>query len=138
MSGGNIGESNRFLGTQAQGTATVNLRGLGLTRTLVLMNGQRLSKHTAAGGQEFVDVSQIPLSAIGSVEVLRDGAAVTCGSDAVAGVVNFITRRDLEGFEVQAQFTNPTNLSQLYRPVDIFGNPVWRTGTAAISSGTAI
>jgi len=106
MSGGNIGESNRFLGTAAQGTATVNLRGLGLTRTLVLMNGQRLSKHTAAGGQEFVDVSQIPLAAIGRVEVLRDGAAVTYGSDAVAGVVNFITRKDLEGFEIAGSFTD--------------------------------
>jgi iron complex outermembrane receptor protein len=106
MSGGNIGESNRFLGNQAQGAATVNLRGLGLTRTLVLMNGQRLSKLTAAGGQEFVDVSQIPLAAIGRVEVLRDGAAVTYGSDAVAGVVNFITRRDLEGFEVGGSFTD--------------------------------
>lgn len=105
MSGGNIGESNRFLGNQAQGTATVNLRGLGITRTLVLMNGQRLAKKTAAGGLEFVDVSQIPLAAIGRVEVLRDGAAVTYGSDAVGGVVNFITRKDLEGFEVSGSFT---------------------------------
>jgi iron complex outermembrane receptor protein len=105
MAGGNIGESNRFLGTAAQGTATVNLRGLGITRTLVLMNGQRMSKHTAAGGAEFVDVSQVPLAAIGRVEVLRDGAAVTYGSDAVGGVVNFITRKDLEGFEVGGSFT---------------------------------
>ena len=105
MSGGNIGESNRFLGNQAQGTATVNLRGLGLTRTLPLLNGQRMARHTAAGGQEFVDVSQIPFAAIGQVEVLRDGAAVTYGSDAVAGVVNFITRRDLEGFEFSGNFT---------------------------------
>ncbi|MBX3707164.1 MAG: TonB-dependent receptor [Pseudomonadales bacterium] len=106
MSGGNIGESNRFLGNQAQGSATVNLRGLGLTRTLPLLNGQRMARHTAAGGQEFVDVSQIPFAAIGQVEVLRDGAAVIYGSDAVAGVVNFITRRDLEGFEFSGSFTS--------------------------------
>ncbi len=104
VSGGNIGESNRFLGGAAAGVATINLRGLGLTRTLSLMNGERLSTITAAGGQEFVNVNVVPTIAIGQVEVLRDGAAATYGSDAVAGVVNFITRRDLEGFEASGKY----------------------------------
>jgi iron complex outermembrane recepter protein len=104
VSGGNIGESNRFLGNAAAGVATINLRGLGLTRTLSLMNGERLATITAAGGQEFVNVNVVPSIAVGQVEVLRDGAAVTYGSDAVAGVVNFITRKDLEGFEAQANY----------------------------------
>jgi iron complex outermembrane receptor protein len=90
VSGGNIGESNRFLGGAAAGIATINLRGLGFTRTLSLMNGERLSTITAAGGQEFVNINVVPTIAIGQVEVLRDGAAATYGSDAVAGVVNFI------------------------------------------------
>jgi iron complex outermembrane receptor protein len=104
VSGGNIGESNRFLGGAAAGVATINLRGLGLTRTLSLMNGERLSTITAAGGQEFVNVNVVPTIAIGQVEVLRDGAAATYGSDAVAGVVNFITRKDLEGFEASGKY----------------------------------
>jgi iron complex outermembrane receptor protein len=104
MSGGNIGQSNRFLGVAAQGTATVNLRGLGIQRTLPLLNGQRMAQTTAAGDIAFVDVSQVPLAAIGQVEVLKTGASVTYGSDAIAGVVNFKTRRDLEGFEVSGAF----------------------------------
>jgi len=104
VSGGNIGESNRFLGGQAAGVATINLRGLGLTRTLSLMNGERLSTITAAGGQEFVNINVVPTIAVGQVEVLRDGAAATYGSDAVAGVVNFITRRDLDGFDASAKY----------------------------------
>ena len=104
VSGGNIGESNRFLGGAAAGVATINLRGLGLTRTLSLMNGERLSTITAAGGQEFVNINVVPTIAIGQVEVLRDGAAATYGSDAVAGVVNFITRKDLDGFEANAKY----------------------------------
>ncbi|MFM8754098.1 MAG: TonB-dependent receptor plug domain-containing protein, partial [Phenylobacterium sp.] len=104
VSGGNIGESNRFLGGQAAGVATVNLRGLGLTRTLSLMNGERLSTITAAGGQEFVNINVVPTIAVGQVEVLRDGAAATYGSDAVAGVVNFITRKDLDGFDANAKY----------------------------------
>lgn len=109
MSGGNIGQSNRFLGTAAQGTATVNLRGLGIQRTLPLLNGQRMAQTTAAGDIAYVDVSQIPLAAIGQVEVLKTGASVTYGSDAIAGVVNFITRRDLEGFEVSGSFEDIEN-----------------------------
>jgi len=104
VSGGNIGESNRFLGGQAAGVATINLRGLGLTRTLSLMNGERLSTITAAGGQEFVNINVVPTIAVGQVEVLRDGAAATYGSDAVAGVVNFTTRKDLDGFEVNGKY----------------------------------
>jgi iron complex outermembrane receptor protein len=100
---GSIGESNRFLGTAA-GSATVNLRGFGSARTLVLFNGQRMAPSPAAVAIESVDINFIPNIAIGRIEVLRDGAAATYGSDAVGGVVNFITRRDLEGFEFSANY----------------------------------
>lgn len=99
-SAGVIGEANQFppgRGSGAEGQGSVNLRGFGPERTLVLLNGKRMPT-TAA--EQFVDVYSIPVSAIGRLEVLKDGAGATYGSDAVAGVVNFITRRDLRGFEV--------------------------------------
>ena len=65
--------------------ATVNLRGLGASRTLVLLNGRR---HVSSETQG-VDISAFPISAIGRVEVLKDGAAAVYGSDAIAGVANF-------------------------------------------------
>jgi len=99
-----IGESNRFLGTAA-GAATVNLRGFGSARTLVLFNGQRMANSPAAIAIESVDINFIPNIAVGRIEVLKDGAAATYGSDAVGGVVNFITRRDLDGYEVTANYS---------------------------------
>src|SRR5204862_3765041 len=99
-----IGESNRFLGTAA-GAATINLRGFGSARTLVLFNGQRMANSPAAVAIESVDINFIPNVAIGRIEILRDGAAATYGSDAVGGVVNFITRRDLQGFEFTANYS---------------------------------
>ncbi len=101
---GSIGESNRFLGTAA-GAATVNLRGFGSNRTLVLFNGQRMANSPAAVALESTDINFIPNIAIGRIEILRDGAAATYGSDAVGGVVNFITRRDLEGWELTADYS---------------------------------
>jgi outer membrane receptor protein involved in Fe transport len=96
----------------------INLRGLGVGSTLVLLNGRRL----ALGGatSSFVDVSSIPLAAVARVEVLTDGASAIYGSDAVGGVVNFIMRDDYEGAESQAHYgavtTGPlqeTDVSQL-------------------------
>ncbi|MFL5296825.1 MAG: TonB-dependent receptor domain-containing protein [Phenylobacterium sp.] len=100
-----IGESNRFLGTAA-GAATINLRGFGSSRTLVLFNGRRMANSPAAVAAESTDINFIPQAAIGRIEILRDGAAATYGSDAVGGVVNFITRKDLDGFEVQGNYTH--------------------------------
>lgn len=98
VSSGNIGETNQFqAGGQAnEGVATVNLRGLGSARTLVLFNGRRHVPTNFVG----TDLNFIPTNAIGRVEVLKDGAAALYGSDAIAGVVNFITRSNFEGLEV--------------------------------------
>ena len=97
-SNGVIGDANQFDSRSQgnEGVASVNLRGLGPQRTLVLLNGRRLVP--VGGGIPIVDVNLIPTGAIGRVEVLKDGAAATYGSDAIAGVVNFITRTDQEGF----------------------------------------
>jgi iron complex outermembrane receptor protein len=80
--------------------AGINLRGLGQRATLVLVNGRRLAP-TNSGS--FVDVSLIPLSSVERVEILTDGASAIYGSDAVGGVVNFILRDRLEGFETTLQ-----------------------------------
>jgi len=102
--GATMGETNQFGPNQGTiGVGNVNLRGLGGMRTLVLMNGRRTT-YTPAEGPAGVDTNLMPIAAIGRVEVLKDGAAATYGSDAIAGVVNFITRRDLEGFEIKGDY----------------------------------
>ena len=89
------------------GTANVNLRGLGLGSTLVLVDGRRqtVAAQAANGGDTFVDLnSLLPFILVENIEVLKDGAAAIYGSDAVAGVVNYKTRRDFEGFEIRGNF----------------------------------
>ncbi len=85
----------------ASGTASVNLRNLGCGRTLVLMNGRRLAPGTTGGGN-CADLNSIPLLLLDRVEVLTGGATSVYGSDAVAGVVNFILDEDFEGFKASA------------------------------------
>jgi len=87
------------------GTTQFNLRGLGLGSTLTLINGRRAGKSAVAddGGNQFVDINQFPLSMIERIDVQTDGASAIYGSDAVGGVVNIITRKGMEGFELSAQ-----------------------------------
>lgn len=107
FSSGVDGETNQFLANATEGLANVNLRGLGPQRTLVLINGQRQAAVPVRLAQgRFVDINSIPAAAIQRVEVLKEGAAATYGSDAVSGVVNFITRSDFEGFEIQGNFSS--------------------------------
>ena len=106
FSSGTENQTNQFASGNTAGTANINLRGLGLSRTLVLMNGRRMVTAAAQAndGSAFVDINTIPALAINRIEVLKDGAAATYGSDAVAGVANFTTRSDFEGFEVSGSF----------------------------------
>lgn len=83
----------------------INLRGLGVNRTLVLLNGRRLANEAIADGYANLDV--IPMSALARVEILRDGASSIYGSDAIGGVVNFITKRSFEGASATAQYIQP-------------------------------
>ena len=101
-SSGTENQTNQFASGNTAGTANINLRGLGLSRTLVLMNGRRLVTAAAQAndGSAFVDINTIPALAINRIEVLKDGAAATYGSDAVAGVANFTTRHDFVGVEL--------------------------------------
>jgi outer membrane receptor protein involved in Fe transport len=89
----------------ASGTATVNLRNLGADRTLVLVNGRRLPAGSPRG-PVAPDLNQIPTSLIERVEVLTGGASAVYGSDAVAGVVNFIMKDDFEGVQLDATYSS--------------------------------
>lgn len=96
--GGRSQDVNAYATTESGDNNTygssVDLRGLGLGSTLVLVDGRRVS---LSGQAEYVDVSMIPVSAIERIDILTDGASAIYGSDAVAGVVNIITRRDYRG-----------------------------------------
>jgi iron complex outermembrane receptor protein len=105
-------EFNDDPGTQnnTSGTASVNLRGLGLGASLVLINGQRqtITSVAADDGSTFVDMNAlVPGIAIGRVEILKDGASPLHGSDALAGVINVITRDRFEGLELVVEGRRP-------------------------------
>ena len=82
------------------GTTRINLRGLGSSRTLVLVNGRRFVPG-GTGANSSVDLNSIPASIVERVEVLKDGASAIYGSDAIGGVVNIITRSEMEGVEIE-------------------------------------
>jgi len=85
------------------GSAGASLRGLGTASTLTLVNGRRVASSSFANGSEnFVDLNAIPIAAIDRIEVLTTGASAVYGADAVAGVVNFVLRRDFEGLRLSA------------------------------------
>ena len=86
--------STAFVQDGGTGARTLSLRGLGANRTLTLLNGRRAGPAGTRGGVSSFDLNVIPLAAIERVEVLKDGASSIYGSDAVAGVVNIITRKD--------------------------------------------
>ncbi|WP_421785249.1 TonB-dependent receptor plug domain-containing protein [Hyphobacterium sp.] len=113
------GETNSRVNNGSGGQATISLRGLGPQRTLLLINGRRATPSVTAG---FSDLNMIPVSLIGRVEVLRDGASTIYGSDAIAGVVNIITRDDVEGIELFAQYdVTSEGDGQIYRYGATFG-----------------
>jgi iron complex outermembrane recepter protein len=98
-------EQSTGISNGSTGTATINLRNLGPERTLVLVNGRRLPPGSPLQGGEVSDVNQIPGALIERVEVLTGGASSVYGSDAVAGVVNFILQDDFQGVQLDAQFS---------------------------------
>ena len=94
-------------GSATGGLSSVSLRGLGSNRTLVLVNGRRMPAYGTITDSVSVDVNTIPLAAVERVEILKDGASAVYGSDAIAGVVNFILRRDYQGAEVNVKLQQP-------------------------------
>jgi len=115
-----VADQGSGLSMGSNGTATVNLRGLGVQRTLVLIDGRRLMggdpaagapSTTALAGASAADINQIPVALIERVDVLTGGAASTYGADAVAGVVNFVMNDHFEGIrlDVNAGIFNHQN-----------------------------
>jgi iron complex outermembrane recepter protein len=128
QSGGSFEE--RSFGTFAPGSAGISLRGLGQSATLVLVNGRRVAGYGFAQNAQdgFVDLNSLPIGAVERVEVLKDGASAIYGSDAIAGVVNVILRKDYQGFEMSAFFGGANSKSQTKRGWDAKETKL--TGTA--------
>ena len=97
-------------GATTGGISAFSIHGLGSLRTLVLVNGRRVSPYGLGFSNDSVsvDVNSIPLAAIERVEVLQDGASAIYGSDAIAGVINFILRKDFKGVELTGEYGNTT------------------------------
>ncbi len=137
VSSGVLGDTNQFdpRAQGSEGSGSVNLRGLGAQRTLVLLNGRRMSPNPfGQAGAGIVDTNTLPTAAIGRVEVLKDGAAATYGSDAIGGVVNFITRTNFEGFEVGGSYTLIDGSKGNYDATGLWGH-AWENGNILLSIG---
>lgn len=105
---GNLGSSNSNIqGVSTNGGSQIKLRNV---QTLVLVNGRRaaFAPVAATGGNNFVDINAIPVSAVDRIEILTDGASAIYGSDAVSGVVNIILKKDFEGGEVGGAYATDT------------------------------
>ena len=111
--------------SSANGGASVSLRGLGADATLVLVNGRRVAISSFAENitNNFVDINTIPVAAIERLEVLKDGASAVYGSDAIAGVINVVLRKDFDGFEVSAGYGDVTSGSN----AETTASAIWGT-----------
>lgn len=96
-----FGSFRQQSGSSAQSVVSLDLRGLGSSRTLVLIDGRRAPK--APSAPTLQDLNAIPLAAVERIEILQDGASAVYGSDALAGVVNIILRKDFEGWQISGQ-----------------------------------
>ena len=96
-------QGSAYWTSNGYGTTQVNLRGLGIDRTLVLLNGRRVVAG-GTGANSSVDLNMIPIAMIERVEVLKDGASAIYGADAVAGVVNIITKKAFDGVEMSVRY----------------------------------
>jgi iron complex outermembrane receptor protein len=112
------------------GSSTANLRGLGSDSTLTLVDGRRLA---AADIQSASDISLIPVGAIERVEVLTDGASAIYGSDAIAGVVNFILKKHYDGLQTTALYGDTTQGGGQLEQLGVLAGKDWRSGNVLIS-----
>ncbi len=115
---------NSFSGFVVDGGAganSISLRGLGAQRTLVLVNGKRWGPSGVRGSTNSVDLTALPTSQIARFEILKDGASSVYGADAVAGVVNAITKERIDGSSINMQFFTPENGGNAYSMDAIWG-----------------
>lgn len=119
-------QTNAYWAENGYGTTQVNLRGLGVNRTLVLLNGRRVV-NGGTGANSSVDLNIIPIAMVERIEVLKDGASAIYGADAVAGVVNLITKRNFNGVEASVRYGQTFEDDGKEKSADL----VWgRTGQA--------
>ena len=126
-------QSNAYWADNGYGTTQVNLRGLGINRTLVLLNGRRVVSG-GTGANSSVDLNIIPVALIDRIEVLKDGASAIYGADAVAGVVNIITKKNFDGVETSVRYGQTTRGDGEDGALDL----AWGMTTARGSLMTAI
>ncbi len=100
-----FGNTKPQSGSSAQALSDIDLRGLGSNRTLVLVDGRRVSKAPFSGSSQ--DLNAVPLAAVERIEILSDGASAVYGSDAIGGVVNIITRKNFNGVQINYGEGNP-------------------------------
>lgn len=112
-----ISRTNSNFSTASAGIATVDLRDLGTNRTLVLINGRRVV--SGQPGQSAVDLNNIPAQFVERIEILTGGASSVYGSDAVAGVVNVVLKKEFEGVEVEAQYGESAEGDNTERQISI-------------------
>lgn len=120
-----VGSGAGLVNSNVNSASSANLRGLGPDATLTLLNGHRLPYDSAFAG---VDISAIPLAAVDRIELVPDGASALYGSDAVAGVVNVVLRRDFTGIATSGQLGASTAGGNFRQQADIIGGAHWSGG----------
>jgi len=126
--GGTVGGDNT-----SQGNA-LNLRGIGPSATLLLIEGRRIAPTGAA--VSFTEANQVPMIALERVEVIADGASAVYGSDAIAGIVNYVLRKDFEGVEASWQFSDNGRFHQ--RVGSVLTGIAWRGGQGRAGGGNFV
>ncbi len=115
-----------FVLDNGPGAETIDLRGLGPNRNLVLLNGRRVAPAGIEGAPSSPDIGLLPSGLIGNFDIVLDGASATYGSDAIAGVVNAVLRTDFEGFEVRGSAVVP---DQITNGEEVNVNATWGKNT---------
>lgn len=120
--------SSAFVTEGGPGSQTVSLRGLGANRTLVLLNGRRAGPAGTRGQVSAFDLNVLPLSVVARTEILKDGASSIYGSDAIAGVINILTRRDMEGGAANVYYSHPQEDGGSNVAADVSWGTTWDRG----------
>lgn len=126
-----MGQGNNGTPYGSAGTVAANLRGLGSANTLVLVNGRRMAGSATYEGNGTINLSTLPTEAIERVEIMLDGASAIYGSDALGGVINFITKKDYVGATTTVRYENSRHDADNYKLTQSFGFN-WETGRANV------
>jgi len=125
--------SSNFVTNGGPGAQTIDLRGLGANRTLVLLNGRRAGPAGTRGGVSSFDLNVLPQSIVDNIQILKTGASSVYGSDAVAGVVNIITKTDTDGVTFDVSSTLPTDTGGEEHRISAVWGKTWSRGHLMIA-----